>query len=910
MLPGAVTAIVNREAALPVPGPHAMGSEARAVLDGMGREVIDWGTSLGFARAVSHADRLVPGVALPYVAWQLFSSLSEASRGNITRAMQRLPFTALAPAMLLDHLGRCLGSLLPADMRHPLHYQDVVIGVALCALLHALTRQRVPATPQTTGGRVLLQLLSHLRSGLNLLDGIQGIVNRDVSRRQRVARALPAPRGCHASPAHGNAPSIPPPRNATLPTTAMQVLSQAFPVTAGRLHAAAASEAAEPMAPLSSAWPLSSAEAQKARPPKPPRLRPKPPAGSFRPSKQRRKFQVRRDPARGDRPAVRRDSMDAAGPQRPSTLDVPTIRVGAPARIAAEHKESMMSPSGNPGKDRKPKLPPRTNNGRNAGGRPRDADASGGGLDGDAASGNGTGAAELPLERIPQQEGDATDWPEHGPGAGSTVAPGSDGDVQGIPSCLRFHHTSEAWRQVLKSRFEPAHLRFCVHEKAVPLFRQVLRLNSLDEDQRRWIVTTAVREHLPPAPGQQIRKYSGLGQILRHQARGPTALGSDEVYAVSTISVLPERKLRAHHVEGMRILPQNSFKLIRHAPPGSAPRMLIAYFINRPTGAETGVKAGLLEVAMGDHNFTLVDPDLGTQFSSDTLDDLVAGIEKISGCRYRPDADAIPWVNRPLRGHLPVIDGLHLFVREEALSGSIAPYERLPYNTDLNFFAPVPFQFLDGLVSGMLFRNSFTIIGGSVVFVDDLGQLGTLQFSSGGPEDRCYTLERHGGFERQFIREHGLQEGETYGMEEVAEILENYDLIGLSPEDIPPPAPKPRLDGFHVALRAVAINESVAVDTAGNGHLLPPPEMDSRALPRSTFRFDDNEVLYVDHDGKQGVLKFISNGSHGRHFMLAGDNGDHALRFARTNGIDAGSVLVQDEIIWALVGNGFVQIPK
>src|SRR5690606_38531742 len=115
---------------------------------------------------------LVPGLALPHTAYALFSSLSAASRGDLSRAMQRLPITSVVPADILRALAGCLDAFLPGWRATAGEHEAIILGIAVLALLHGLQREGPPAYPATAAGRALLRLFGHLRSAVNVVESL------------------------------------------------------------------------------------------------------------------------------------------------------------------------------------------------------------------------------------------------------------------------------------------------------------------------------------------------------------------------------------------------------------------------------------------------------------------------------------------------------------------------------------------------------------------------------------------------------------------------------------------------------------------------------------------------------------------------------------------------------------------
>lgn len=122
-----IAKVSNRAEECPSPVAGRGAREAGAVLDALGAEMVDWGTATVVARAMGDAVALVPGLSVPWVAYQMFSSLSQAARGNLARAVHRLPLQALAPAGVMEAMACCVASVLPEALEHLGEHRHAVL---------------------------------------------------------------------------------------------------------------------------------------------------------------------------------------------------------------------------------------------------------------------------------------------------------------------------------------------------------------------------------------------------------------------------------------------------------------------------------------------------------------------------------------------------------------------------------------------------------------------------------------------------------------------------------------------------------------------------------------------------------------------------------------------------------------
>lgn len=843
--------------------PPAPTSSRLALLDALAPELVDWGVSALTSRAVQAAEGLVPGISLPHTAYQTLSAVNAAVRGDLLRALQCLPVTALAPAVVLDQLRQHLHALLPTGWDRLPDQRDVVMAVACTAVLRELARQGASASTSALTD-VCRCALRQLRAGCNVMAGVTRIAN------------LPAPLEAPAVLAGPPAASAPPSN-----TTAI-----AFPFATAQMQAGLPDTA---NASSASAWPLQgTSAATKPRPPGMPGVsgsKPKTPVHATRHRHGKQGFQIRRPLRRGGDVGRRaRGNALNRGRHRPDHEpggNADTRFQLAPGPQSAP-KESLMN-AGSKSNVKKP---------RKAAAWDPDKAKSVSRTHDDASANAARPASQTSLLGVLPQ------------------APSAKNAT--LPSCVRFHDLGEALRQTRKARFDALPIHFCVHEKALGVFDQIFAALYIKPGTRgETILPAYIREDVSDgARDVPIRKYTGMGQLQRSEQRQTTTLDEDELIAVMTISVLPDHRLRQVAMSGERILAPNSFKLVQHTQLGGENRTFIAYFINTVDAGASGIKPGFLEINVGHRQLSVTDPETGLVFSSDTLDDFVAGLEQVSGCRFLPDADASPVASTHERGDVPIIPFVNLFVRDEAARTAQPPHIRQLVNTTLGFFSPTYHSSLDGLHGTPLFRTCFAIFDDSVVFVDRQGQPGTLELSAVEPHTHLHTLARHDGVEAQFIQDHGLIQGQQYELEEIADILENYGMHRLPFADETPPAPVPRLDAFHVGADAVAFGKELLYPPADPP--LPtttPDDIPLETVLSSTFRLLDNQLFYVEHDGTEGVLRFESASAAGPRSLSTADVNDvQALAFARRIGIVEGLYYAPEEVAWRLNGNGYVRL--
>jgi len=296
-----------------------------------------------------------------------------------------------------------------------------------------------------------------------------------------------------------------------------------------------------------------------------------------------------------------------------------------------------------------------------------------------------------------------------------------------------------------------------------------------------------------------IAKFTDRAALAAANSVQVQALGEDVVYGALSISALPNSLLVERGVDSRRILLRNSFKLVQHRELSGATRTLLAWFVHRTRDDGVDVNAGFLPVDIGVASYTVRDVKTGLEFHSDNLVDFIAGLERVSGNRLRPDADQLAAATGTLRTEASVhaLEADNLFLRLEACQAddvSVSARQR----SDMDFFDAQPFTPPDGGAGGWLYHNSFAFKNNWLMFRDAAGQMGTLRFQTMADDPRQLTLVGHGDHEAAFIHAHGLQPGQRYTAQGIREILQDHDLVWLPADDGEAVRPTPGVQMFQL----------------------------------------------------------------------------------------------------------------
>lgn len=862
LLPGNLRAVVGNRS-MPDTGVPAAGCrrerirEAEALIDAACCEMLGWGMAIGFSRMLALAEQVAPGVSFPWTTWQCFCALSDAARGNLLHALQGLPVGAVPPSVLRAAVEQALQGVVPPVPGSGGGHQDVVIGLACCAVLYEIGRQRPVEAVRSATGRVLLHRLRQLRAVLNIASGLQHSPVAAAAGDHPVAAASPHPgassRLCWWK-GHPDATHLPPPM-----AVSPRAGGDAVPGDSWLLPGAAARSGKGNATP-----------AKKPAPPKP------------APGTGARKSSLAKPASPGHRGRPAKGVVAGIGAAASGSVADPGAAAGSAAAGgsaggaggADANKEAMFAVL--PGKKAK-QLP------------------------------TAPLYSDLPIAKPPALL-PATPQAADVPDSGVVVRTASHAPTTAphlLPSCVRFHHAGEAGRQVRKSRFDVPTPRFCVHDGARVLFESQFDI-ATDPGAHRddWIVGLPIRErYANPLRQAGIKKYSGLGQLDKQAPHARVALGDDEIYVVASISLLPGHALQRHRPSAAQVLAPDAFRLIEHIQLDGRRRVFMAYVIQYCAGTVAAVHPGLVEIRQGPDGFRLDDPESGFTLHGDSLVSLVIGIERVSGWRFHPDADALQAMDAQGAAPVGTPASLSLFVRKDALSAAGPCVGRTGPQRRSQFFETVSFG--EPEAGGRLMRNCFSVLDAMIVAVDPQGLLHTLVFTPVDGTAGVLRLNAQRGPGRGFLQSVGLRAGHPYALKEAGSILQGH---GFSEVHGDARAPVPGATGFQVYRSSGTPRPSVGLptsplpglraeqDPAGTGH----PVL-------STFRIDDARIHYVDHDATTGVLMLVQHGRAPARWLLAADNPAAAMLFARSNGMQPGTPYTLEELTWLLYGNGFVQ---
>lgn len=848
LLPGRLQSVANQGALDPVPAlPLVAGTTA--LLRALEPEIRDWSVAIGMGRLQRLAEAWWPGITVPVAFYQTLAALDDGRRGDILRALQRMQLAGLAPAVVAARVAHGLRPWLPGNTAEILlASEQAVLLLGVSVALHAALRTPSVDPSRGAAGNALARLVVVLRTALAVLGGLQQWVD-----------AAPAPQ----VPRLRHVPAIAPIKTtaAPLPAGPGAGVAQAFPGTFLLQHPFAV-ETMPAGAPT--AWPLPGALARRGRA----RGR----AGAMSGAK----------PANPTRVQVGRGSSGLRIRASPGRLTAPAHSEDSghsPARSGVVQKDALMHPM------------PRTRKGAGKPGKGADTD---GVMVRRATERNPTkpsaqAGEDPPAVRTVPSPGSTTvttpatttaAWPP--PTQLPPPLPPSP-----PPACLHFHDSGEAALQVLRMRTQPDLVPFCVKDLALHVFEHVFRVDVLPGAAGETIVPYVVDQILAPDMRKAaMRKFSGLGQISRAAPRTAVPLGHDHLCSVLTLTVAPDAQLQQLDVADADILPRNSFRFVSLEQVDGTARTLLAYFIDQGDGPRGMYAMGFIEVAVDPDGYCVTDRVAGTEIRGATLDDMAAGIERLSGRRYRQDALQFPLVGaRPVAVESSTAHAL--FVRREATRASVGGARPRRLDNSLPFFDPVEYSFDGGRLQGRLYRNSFLLAADQLVFADHAGHVGRLALTALPASPSVLRIDapmEQSGCEAQFMRDHDLQAGVDYSRTTLAGMLEQQSLAQM-----------PRM--------ASALQ---AADTAHSGGSLPVAPGSASALPRSIYHFEPDGLHYTSHTGSPGVLALDAVPGRPHQHVLGRQHDPMATEMIIMLDLHPHTPYTRDALVWRLQDLGYV----
>jgi len=816
-------------------------------------ELQDWALSIGVERMVTLLAPAIPGARELLWAYRCHQAMDHLQRGQLLRALPGLSALVQLSPELSGMLHSRLHSLLPCDLQGIPDHRD---GVVLLAGLAWLAGDEAPSAGQdTAAGATLRWALQALRGSMEVVSSLRMITSNAAANSNVQQMRIDGPSPPFAP--DGNGFSL-----------------EQRPSFTGEWNAVACHEAppqstlvhGELNVRLGDLLPGAHAAKQAARPPIKPGAsvtRSKVTSSSSRSSNGRRStFKV----GRGNR-GKRKSSGVSLG-----TRTASEVQPLAQSETNAAPKLGAASPA----------LAPSASVAMN---KQKNFDA--------AMEAHAMAPGHRPIvapPRVPSQNSGDHDGPGFVAASNQSIYPPAlpVRPPPAAPACLRFLDPQRAAAELRDTRYEQGPLRYCVHAQLRAGFVGALsEAMSGPDGEGPWLTAHAITEDLPQALRQlSVHKLGALEQRATPDIQRAEQLGSDAVMSVVSIAEQGYADTDGRTAQVDQLLSANSFRLLALEDLGGSTHLLIAFFVQRGSGADTVIGAGFIDVSQDEGRYSVDDAASGSLFTADSLDDLLSGLQDLSGCRYlAPSNRRVPGGDAAITPPAPQ-PASRLWVDTRQLHSSTA--QRFMHGLPMCAVVPVPLPGMYG--QHALFRSTFTTTDRRVDFVDATGNHGSLLLVDGDQGGYHEVLYAETALDQLMAQRAGLSSGKGCALTGLIEAME-----GAGMRWIVHPSEIPQDEG------------------EGQSAVHPAPLPAARMTPKETsdattswfaFHFTVPELHYCDEHGRTGTLKFNKQRPPQKRYRLLEPAGSHERTFADRNGLVVGSDYNGDEIIWKLEGNG------
>lgn len=803
--PGRIVAVANTHMHPARPTAAVDPDEVRRVVRAVSVQLMRWGADLCFQHAARLLAQCIPGLQLPVCLFNAVRCLGAVARRDLMQSLEAGLCAGLAQPGASRYLQTLLGEPVTARLQAVAVHRDMVIGLALCALLLQRLQTDQPTSPQTRLGRTL----AHSVGALRVVSNAGGVATPHDELRPSSALASASTFDYH-------------------------LVSAVFP------HAGAFLQPADDPAgdPAAAGWGV------HARAGKRPRHRPAKTMGGGATGQ--------RDTSKAD-PYKRRPLVPGPGVHE--------------RHMHAEQRDTFSAPDGaGPGYSAASKVKKR----KKARERAEEPDAS--------ANVRKPGTTPRTMAQPQAAEANQT----------AAAAAGSHPPGQALAgrACLRFDNLQRTRHQIQQlPLLEPAaDVLFCVHRNATPAFQDLFATASTGDGDIVAMRAIPEADCAHADAGGMLRMYSGLGQLRRAAPRGLSRLGDYRLFRVATLSLISDPVRQAHRMGDERLLPSNQFAVIRTPQCEDSERLHLAFFVRHAAPQHAAMNFGFSEIERRGGHLVVREDRLLLESNSLGLGHLIPRIEDVSGLRQ---AGRGTTADRAARHRpVPVLDANHVFIRREALpplpvDRSVRLLQRREVDavTVLQGSPRTPSR-------AVIYRMSFRVSRDALFYVDRAGRQGALYLGPGAGSGR--RLSALPGTEAEFMQQHGLH-GRT--IEEAVAILENYGFNRLPEPGDTSSGPSFPLNGFRIRNDADAVAQ---------------PPWDGRS---GTFAIHAQgpQVEYVDEEGEQGVMEFVTVRHHPDGCVVLEGNELPALLFARRMGLIEYREYTWHDIRKALHSHGLVE---
>lgn len=442
--------------------------------------------------------------------------------------------------------------------------------------------------------------------------------------------------------------------------------------------------------------------------------------------------------------------------------------------------------------------------------------------------------------------------------------------------CLQFLDVQESEAYIKQTRFNKRNNFFCLDSRLWSLFDTLFhKPHYSDNGFKPEQIISHVINHT-------TSNMTRIVSVKEHQNLASTWIGPGELKSrltgsltsVLTLSVVEDAVLRQKGIESKYILPENSFKLFKAPGPLESDRYFIGYHINR-CRYNQGFNAGILPLNIESERFLVEDNTTGLTFSGDSVNAFIEGLKKVSGLEYhytqtfRQPSSESSLLEREL------LNSQSLFIRKNVTQKAFCLADSL--NEELKFLSPVVVNHTENDRQYMLYRTCFTLVGSSLIYVNQQGEKGEFRLESLPKSSLRYLVQPQSASDARFYNLFGFVHQQPYNKEALITHLENMGFHYLVMEEDTNVVLRPREDEFYVNYKediageiedAIYETEGDEIDEAEEATT---DEIEAGTTTESTsiqvkndivsgyyncFFLKENMLYYYDQDGEYGALPF------------------------------------------------------
>ncbi|WP_017345418.1 hypothetical protein [Pantoea sp. A4] len=423
-------------------------------------------------------------------------------------------------------------------------------------------------------------------------------------------------------------------------------------------------------------------------------------------------------------------------------------------------------------------------------------------------------------------------------------------------SCLYVTDVQECYEYMRLMRDRKENNYFCLNSSLFSMFDHLFH-DAVHKKSTvpREIVFSHVNRH----DDQEITQFNnlrGMPDITFKQEENHRIISkneADSILSLLTLSVISNEDIKRRNISTRFVIPENTFKLFKSPAPSGTGGYFIAYHINK-CREHSGFNAGIIPVNIFDNFIMLEDQATGLMLSGDSVNNFIDGLSKVTGLKYyyndnihRPQSDLGVKENY-------LIKTQSLFINQNATMKGFCSLDDI--NEELTFFSPVRNVRQENNMSIPLYRNSFTLSEGSLIYINEKGEEGAFRISATGKNSSYYSLSPQLLGDARHYSQAGFLHGQNYTRQMLIEQLQAKGMNYLSfNNDIDFSA---KLDGFYMDIELSSEEQPMQENTTETEVTTTEPDLSityNKCLSRC-FSFQHGLLQYYDDNGEYDEVFF------------------------------------------------------